>query len=193
MSDSTHPSASSATHSPAAWARFLLTAAIGLALDQWTKIHAVAHLASAKWTDNQGRVRFTSATYHFIPQLLDFHVTANEGAVFGFGQGRRVLFVLVSVAAIIFVGYLFATSGRQRLYQIVLGMLVAGILGNLYDRIALGYVRDMIWAFPDWGVFPWIFNIADSLLCVGVGAMIVYSFFNAPAKSNSTEAAPKPQ
>jgi len=50
-------------------------------------------------------------------------------------------------------------------------------LGNLYDRATFGYVRDMIHAFARWGFFPWIFNIADSLLCVGVGMMILHSLF----------------
>jgi signal peptidase II len=72
---------------------------------------------------------------------------------------------------------LFLNSRRQWFYQIVLGMLMAGVLGNLYDRLMFGYVRDMVYALPRWGVFPWIFNVADSLLCVGVGIMIVYSLF----------------
>jgi signal peptidase II len=74
-------------------------------------------------------------------------------------------------------------------------MLLAGVLGNLYDRIQYGYVRDMIHALPDkfvfgYPAFPWIFNIADSLLCVGVAFMILYSFFHNPdrakRKSSST-------
>ena len=95
----------------------------------------------------------------------------------------------VSVAAIVFVLYLFSASGRQRLYQVILGMLVAGVLGNLYDRVELGYVRDMIYALPKWGYFPWIFNVADTLLCTGVGLMILHSFLYAPAKSTEPNAA----
>jgi lipoprotein signal peptidase len=95
---------------------------------------------------------------------------------------------------VIFLGYLFSANRRnQRGYQIILGMLLAGVLGNLYDRLFLGYVRDMIhifpgrrfppviahilpafWTTPEW--FPWIFNIADSLLCVGVTLMLIHSF-----------------
>jgi len=69
--------------------------------------------------------------------------------------------------------------------------------GNLYDRVVFGYVRDMIYAFPNlhWSdlwkalpqmeVFPWIFNVADSLLCTGVGAMFVYTTFRkAPAPNH---------
>jgi signal peptidase II len=137
---------------------------------------------------------------HVIPHLIRLEYTENKGAVFGLGQGQRPLFLIVSVAAIAFLFYLFATGGKNRFYQVILGMLLAGVLGNMYDRIMFGYVRDMIHGlpgvvWPDWfvnlmpaswhpepgmrmEVFPWIFNIADSLLCVGVFLMIVYSFFS---------------
>ena len=53
-------------------------------------------------------------------------------------------------------------------------MLLAGILGNLYDRVFIGYVRDMIHVFPRWpNLFPWVFNIADSLLCVSIGILLI--------------------
>ncbi|HEV2295617.1 MAG TPA: signal peptidase II [Tepidisphaeraceae bacterium] len=154
--------------SPAALARFLLVMVIGLALDLWTKVLAETHLRDAD-------------PIRFIPGWLHFTYTENRGAVFGIGQGQRSLFLVVSVLAICFLAYLFATSGRQRFYQFVLGMLLGGVLGNLYDRYHFGYVRDMIHALPRWpNAFPWIFNVADSLLCVGVFLMIVYSLFFAP-------------
>jgi signal peptidase II len=154
--------------SPAALARFLLTMGLGLGLDLWTKVLAESHLRDAP-------------PIRFIPGWLHFTYTENRGAVFGIGQGQRSLFLVVSVLAIGFLTYLFATSGRQRFYQFVLGMLLAGVLGNLYDRYHYGYVRDMIHAVPRWpNLFPWVFNVADSLLCVGVFFMIVYSLFFAP-------------
>jgi signal peptidase II len=154
--------------SPAALARFGLTMALGLALDLWTKVLAATHLRDAD-------------PIQFIPGWLHFTYTENRGAVFGIGQGQRSLFLVVSVLAIAFLTYLFATSGRQRFYQLVLGMLLAGVLGNLYDRFQFGYVRDMIHALPRWpSFFPWIFNVADSLLCVGVFFMVVYSLFLSP-------------
>jgi lipoprotein signal peptidase len=86
-------------------------------------------------------------------------------------------------------------------YQVLVGILMAGVLGNLYDRLAYGYVRDMIHALPGWkwpgwmvrllpdwqwkhhDVFPWIFNVADTLLCVGVFLMIVYSMVARPERA----------
>jgi signal peptidase II len=181
--------------SPAALSRFLLVCVIGLGLDLWTKHYAFTHLAPSVAAIADPR----PVHVDFIPGWIRFELTTNHGAVFGFGQGQKWLFLTVSVVAIAFLGYLFATSKRQRFYQFILGMLLAGVLGNMYDRIVFGYVRDMIHALPGWrwpgtwsvggypaapgrDVFPYIFNVADILLCVGVGLMIVYSLFFAPAE-----------
>jgi signal peptidase II len=154
----------SALRSPAAILRFVLTAAIGTGLDLWTK-----SLAFSKLT-------LHGDAYTVIPGWLDFEIVINRGAVFGLGQGARILFIAVSVGAILFLSYLFATSGKRWVYQILLGLLLAGVLGNLYDRVTLGYVRDMIHALPGWkNFFPWVFNVADSCLCAGVALMLIYS------------------
>jgi lipoprotein signal peptidase len=171
---------------------FLLPAVIGLGLDLYSKKVAFERLAP--WgveTRENGRIIVNippgedQPVYRLFPRWLHFQAMANQGAVFGIGQGQRWLFLGVSVAAIAFIAYLFATSGRQRFYQLILGLLLAGVLGNMYDRVQFGFVRDMIYIFPSrilFGreVFPWIFNVADSLLCVGVFFMIVYSLFFAP-------------
>ena len=178
---------------PAAIFRFLLVTVIGLSVDLWTKHLAFQKLSPGNW-------------YDLIPGWLRFEVTTNHGAVFGIGQGQRLLFLIVSVAAVAFLTYLFLTSKpNQWFYQILLGMLLAGVLGNVYDRLVYGYVRDMIHAlpgrlnplrgmFPEWHyVFPWIFNVADSLLCVGVSLMLVYTLFT-PKRPESREAsAPSPR
>ena len=70
-------------------------------------------------------------------------------------------------------------------------MLLAGVLGNMFDRIRFGYVRDMIHALPMWPrFFPWVFNIADSLLCVGVTLMLLYSFTQSAAHPTPPAAVP---
>ena len=144
--------------------RFYFVAAVGLGLDLWTKSLAFSNLS------------LYGGPYRFIPGWVEFEAVVNHGAVFGLGQGDRAVFVVVSIGAILFLNYLFATSGKRWGYQILLGMLMAGVMGNLYDRIAFGYVRDMIHALPRWPkFFPWVFNVADSFLCVGVGLMVIYS------------------
>jgi len=75
---------------------------------------------------------------------------------------------------------------------VAVAVLLAGVLGNLYDRLVFGYVRDMIHALPAWpNLFPYIFNVADSLLCVGVAMMIVYSIFRSPHPKAENEHAPE--
>ena len=168
--------------SPAALSRFFVVAAAGLVADLRTKSLAVSNFKE-------------SLPISFMRGWIQFEYTENHGAVFGIAQGQRWIFLLVSVGALVFLTYLFATSGRRPFYQVILGLLLAGVLGNLYDRIAYGYVRDMIhglpgWHWPNWvlhlvpvipaDVFPWIFNVADTLLCVGVGLMLIYSIFHSP-------------
>jgi signal peptidase II len=196
-----------ALRSPAAILLFVLTTIAGLTLDLWSKSYAWNKLvvdpqAQLERDLYTGHLRVESDTARAIPGWLHFKVTVNEGAVFGLGQGNQTLFAIVSVAAIAFLTYLFATSGRRWFYQLILGMLLAGVLGNLYDRMVFKYVRDMLYALPGrtWPnsnreIFPWIFNVADSLLCVGVGLMIVYSFFaheheRQPAKADEPAAQP---
>lgn len=186
---------------------FLLTTGGGLTLDLWSKSYAWNKLvfdpqAKLERDSHTGHLRVESDTATAIPGWLHFKVTVNEGAVFGLGQGNQTLFAIVSVAAIGFLVYLFATSGKRHFYQFLLGMLLAGVLGNLYDRMVFHYVRDMLYALPGrtWPnsnreIFPWIFNVADSLLCVGVGLMVLYSFFvhdpkQAPAKKEESAAQP---
>ena len=158
----------SAFRSPAALARLICTAAAGLALDLWTKSLAQTHLQGA-------------APIDFLPGWLSFEYVGNHGAVFGIAQGDRWIFLTVSVGALIFLLGLFATSGRRPFYQLILGLLLAGVAGNMYDRGVFGFVRDMIHALPMWPrFFPWIFNVADTMLCVGVGLMLLYSFLQPP-------------
>lgn len=180
--------------SPFALFLFVGTTLAGLAADIATKVWAFRTLVPTDGilTEPNGHVLVYSDTYHFLPGWLEFTCTANQGAVFGIGQGQRFLFIGVSVLAIVFLSALFARSGRQRGYQIILGMLLAGVLGNMFDRISLGYVRDMIHALPRWPtLFPWIFNVADSLLVTGVGLMILRGFVVAEQK-HTAPAAPVP-
>src|SRR6266404_2343069 len=112
--------------SPLAILLFAGTAAVGLFGDLWSKSMAVAHLRDG-------------TIVRAIPNLVHFTYTENHGAVFGLGQGQQALFLTVSVGAIGFLVFLFLTSGRSRFYQLILGMLLAGVLGNMYDRLNFGY------------------------------------------------------
>lgn len=118
-----------------------------------------------------------------VPGFLRFVTQYNEGAAMGILHGQVPLFVAVGVGALAMFLVLFARSGRRQwFFQIGIALVLAGALGNIYDRVMphTGHrVRDFIhitttinadWigAWPRQGVYPWVFNIADVALVVGV-------------------------
>ena len=105
---------------------------------------------------------------------LNLRLVSNTGAVFGLGKGNRWFFVLASLAAICVIGMLFARSDRRaRLLHVALALVLAGALGNLYDRWFYGVVRDMLHLFPSTELWPWVFNLADVSLLCGVGLILL--------------------
>ncbi len=156
------PSASGAAGKSAlSWLRFLGVAGAGVTLDLWTKYLA-----------------FKDLGYHprqpptcIIPHVLWLKTTLNGGAVFGIGQGLALMFVAITLVAIAFVVYVFVSSHRRHwVVHIALGLILAGAIGNLYDRVFNhGMVRDFI-LLTHW---PWIFNMADSMLCIGVPLLVL--------------------
>ncbi|MBA4027678.1 MAG: hypothetical protein C0475_00780 [Planctomyces sp.] len=130
----------------------------------------------------------THAPVRVVPGLLDLTLVLNPGAVFGVGAGRRVLFVAFTALAVSGALALFArgTGPRDRWTHVGLGLVVAGGLGNLYDRVVYACVRDFIHPLPKvrfpWGldplsnggeVWPYVSNVADLHLLVGVGILVV--------------------
>src|ERR1700722_12980491 len=88
--------------------RFALTAAIGFSLDLWTKSMAFSRFADWSPISTSGSIDHDG--YAFIPGWLEFEAVRNRGAVFGWGQGQRALFVVVSIGAIAFLALLFSRS-----------------------------------------------------------------------------------
>jgi signal peptidase II len=141
--------------------------------------------------DLRGSALFDSIPAHepwvVLPYVLNLRLTLNTGAVFGLGKGGRSFFVLVSVVAVGAIGWVFwHSAARAKLHHLALALILGGALGNLYDRLRFGAVRDMMHLFPDvhlpWGlawpggnteVYPWIFNLADVALVVGVLLLFV--------------------
>lgn len=103
----------------------------------------------------------------------------NFGASWGIFGGQTWLLIVISlvVTAVLLWFYIkkiknsISIKGMQILLSVTIGFIVGGCLGNLYDRLAFGYVRDFInFQFID---FP-VFNIADSAITIGVVLFIVY-------------------
>ena len=198
------------------------------ALDLWSKHRVFATLKPAEIKP-------------VIGGFMDFRRSLNDGAVFGSFTGQTGVFIAASVFALGFVLYLFASSNvGQRWLHVALGLVLAGALGNLYDRAAIqadvvefrtesgravsmighvisasdepnvrvrdwpddgpvrtiaksrvtavrrqGVVRDFmkfVPKFPDWvpkvggrDVWPWVFNVADVALVVGVMLLLLQS------------------
>ena len=121
-----------------------------------------------------------------VPGVLSLKLTINNGAVFGLGSGGRVFFIGVTFIAIaVIVTIFWRSERRQRIIHFALAMILAGAIGNLYDRIVHGAVRDMLYLFPGvklplgwtWPggsdeLYPWIFNVADAALVLGVLLML---------------------
>lgn len=125
-----------------------------------------------------------------VPGVLAIKLVLNRGAVFGLGQGYTWLFLVITVVAVGFVGYVLLTSpADQRGLHLCLALILAGALGNMVDRVQFAAVRDMLYLFPGvelpfgwrWRggqteVYPWIFNLADVYLTVGILVLVVRSF-----------------
>jgi len=121
--------------------------------------------------------------------LLELRLVLNPGAVFGIGPDKRVFFIAFTLLAL--GGGLFVfgryTTVRHRLAHFAIGMILAGGLGNLYDRLAIGRVRDFLHMLPGWHlpfgwawpgnnpeVFPWVFNVADVMLLLGMLLLMIH-------------------
>jgi signal peptidase II len=138
----------------------------GLLLDLWSK------KATFDWLGQQ-----QSQTVSIIDGFLRFIIALNDGAAFSTFAGKPYLLTAISVIALMVVFGVFLFSGTQyRSIHIALGLFTGGICGNLYDRIFNdGLVRDFIDVYIGDKHWP-TFNVADSLLCVGVGLLIVSTF-----------------
>ncbi len=129
-----------------------------------------------------------------IPGFLAWEGTYNEGVTFGlFGGQTNGIMLFTAIATIALVIWLIATRRRSLLLHVGLGMVLAGAIGNLYDRLQWQKVRDFILVYV--GDFKWPnFNVADSLIVVGVIVILVEELFvrpkDAPEAREGTTGAP---
>ena len=210
-------------------------AAAGLAFDLWSKWWVFENLSPTEMREA-------------IPSVLSFRLSV---ALFGMGKGLVPVFIGASFVALAFVFYYFASSGRNRKsLHLALSCILAGSLGNLYDRIFIiadqitisasathdrylgkiieddesseyilvgsaptgkppyrripranaeitqvGVVRDFLKFHTVAGidVWPWVFNVADSLLVVGVGVLLISLWVQPKAYGSAESAADPPE
>ena len=136
----------------------------GAALDLWSKS------AVFKWLEELPGQQFS-----LIDGFVRFILRENDGAAFSLFRGWTFMLVGISaMALVIVVCVFFMRKIHSRLMLFALGCMTSGIIGNLYDRAFNdGKVRDFIDVLIPVIDYPWpTFNIADSMLCIGVGLLI---------------------
>jgi len=140
------------------WTLFSLITVSGLVVDQATKLYV-------------DRVMALHQSIPVVDGFFSFTYLRNRGAAFSFlsdASWRLPFFILVSlVAGIVILVAMKKMREDQKIAQIALAMIFSGAFGNLIDRIRLGEVIDFLDVY--WKTHHWpAFNIADSLICVGV-------------------------
>jgi signal peptidase II len=152
----------------------LLTALVWLVADQVTKALVEGNVALGDQVDVLGNL------------VVIWHVQ-NTGSAFSLFQfeGSLILFYAVHLVALGMVVYFHRTfHGRSLWLQVILGIVLGGSIGNLFDRLRHGYVTDFISVgfgdvrFPTW-------NIADAGITVGISLLVIYLVFLEPRRSES--------
>ena len=146
----------------ARWRLFGGLAATVLVLDQLAKAWIAANVDPARPSE-------------LVGDLLRLVISHNTGALFGMFRDQAILFALASMAVIALIVVYHGRSGRNTILSVALGLLLGGALGNLSDRLRLGYVLD----FVDAGIgnFRWYtFNAADSAISVSLLLLLLLAF-----------------
>lgn len=195
-SNHTRAPASQAWRSQRAWIVLMLTAILGLAADLGSKYVAFDWIAGTPVRlDREAVLEIGNANYMIpphdpvtvVPHVLEFKLLANHGAVFGIGQGKRWFFILFTLLALVISVGMFAgwTTARDHLAHVAIGLVLAGGVGNLYDRYFYAFVRDFIHPLPGvtlpfgiawpsgsreaWG---YVSNVADLFLIIGIAVLM---------------------
>lgn len=145
---------------------FLVTTLMVVFTDQYTKQHVLD-------TFSPGDVE------PVIDKFFNLTLTFNRGAAFGLwtglsDKGRIIALILSSLFAVGALFYFFRHPNyRSRLPQSGLAFILGGAIGNLIDRARFGAVVDFLDFY--YGTYHWpAFNIADSMICIGVSALLLY-------------------
>jgi signal peptidase II len=157
-------------HQAAAGTIIAILAVLVLAADQLAKQSALQNLPYQE-------------PVHVIGDFLIFYLTRNPGAAFSLGAEVTWIFTIALAAVAVVIGWLAATRVRSRLWAVVLGLLLGGVLGNLTDRLlrepgfAIGHVIDFINTPWMWLWFPTaIYNVADIFIVtmmIGVAVLVL--------------------
>ncbi len=159
-----------ATASRESMRKWLGLSAIVVALDLYTK-----HLVKSA---------LAYGDHLSITSFFDIVLFHNEGAAFSFlagaGGWQRIFFSLFALVASGVIVHLLRKHAGETLFCLALSLVLGGALGNLYDRLALGYVVDFLFFHYQSWYWP-AFNLADSAITAGVALLMWDSFGNTRA------------
>jgi signal peptidase II len=148
------------------------------ALDQWSKFLVIRHIDPHE-------------PHKVVPDFFDIVHITNTGAAFGSFKDNNAFFIAISCIALFIVLVLLVRKREPDAWRdISLALLLAGILGNLTDRLLHGHVIDFLLfnlhiRYAD----PWpAFNVADSCISIAVVFFIIHSFVHERAKTRSISA-----
>lgn len=125
-----------------------------------------------------------------IPHVFNFTYIRNTGAAFGSLTESRWVFMIASTVMIIAIlVFMFVKKPKSKLLLWALTLIASGGIGNMIDRIRLGYVIDFIdfCAFPK--LWMWTFNVADSFVVIGAGLIILYLILDTVREHKAAKAA----
>jgi signal peptidase II len=157
--------ATGTTRTGAHWLVFVATAITVLVLDQLSKAWLVANVSPGE-------------VVQIIGDYVRLVFSQNSGALFGLFRDNAIVFGIVSLVVVgLIIGY-HARAGRSLYLSLALGLLLGGAIGNLADRLRLGYVVD----FVDIGLGNlrfFTFNVGDSAITVAILMLIAAALFPA--------------
>jgi len=149
---------------------------LSIAVDQLSKYLAAAYLPAI-------------GTLPIIEDIFHFTYVENRGAAFGMLSNHRWIFMILSVLGIgAMIVWLAWEKPKSYWTRTAISLVVGGGIGNMIDRLLLGYVIDFIdCRFIDF----YVFNIADSCVCVGCAMFVIGAFWeefkSAKAKKEAGE------
>ncbi len=189
------------------WVFLVAVSVVTAGLDLWSKYWALNALSRSQshppplCTPPQGMShylpqRLSTREVVLIRDYLDFQYAENCGGAWGLLHGtseaiRRPFFLLVTLGAIVFIVHLYRTLEKgQSAMKWALPLVLGGAIGNLVDRIRLGYVVDFIHAHWRMKAHWPTFNVADIAITVGIGLMLL-EYILGPRREAKERAAKK--
>ena len=139
---------------------------------------AIVLLVADLVTKHFAAIHLGGQVMSFIPHILGLTYHRNSGMAFGWFQDGRPWLIAISIIMILGAAVFYwwhTKKPRHMLFHVAMGFFFAGAVGNLVDRIFLGYVRDFL--FFEFWANSFIFNLADAWLNIAVVLILVYVLF----------------